>query len=65
MYFYSGGKLGQIETIRLAGLVLKGEGDPRYPQNKNDIMYVDCEKVKKVAKANMVILQNWNLYMGK
>ena len=64
MYFYKGEKMGQIETIRLAGLVLKGKGDPRYTQNKRDIMFIDCEKIQKVAKTNMYVLQYWNLYMG-
>lgn len=64
MYFYRGGKMGQIETIWLASLVFTGKGDPRYRGNKS-VMYIDCSKVQKAAKTNIYFLQYWNLYMGE
>src|SRR5699024_3706532 len=64
MYFYRGGKMGQLETISLVGRVLRGDGDPRYPQT-GSVMYVDCAPVQKATKRNIYLLQYWNLYMGE
>lgn len=64
VYFFKDGEKGQIGSILLASLVLKGEGDPRY-KHSDSVMHVQCKKIQTVANSYVYLLQYFNLYLGK
>lgn len=63
-YFYSPKKRAtQLESIRLAYMMLYEAGDPRY-RDQRSLMYVDAAKIRSVTKKNLTWMQYYNLYMG-